>query len=205
MTKKTTTINEIITADLNEKGHNEFLACNQLDLVGGTLNYMYKITQYDEDVQDTVNRIIFRGYKLPDTKMDIFFKKMFVNKFMNRQIIEQTLESFSNNLIYNCMSHEHYLISLLKNMEDYLTNGNTVDSSRTHDNRTAIAQLPQSEVNVNVDNTILDYADNNTISRDKDINHQESENYDLDTLIKSFPLIDNYFKMLDKRCFLQVW
>lgn len=42
------------------------------------------------------------------------------------------------------------------------------DTQSTNDNRSAKATLPQSEVNINVDNTELNYADENDISKTKD-------------------------------------
>lgn len=55
-----------------------------------------------------------------------------------------------------------------KTHEDYRDDTNEETSSRA-DNRSADATLPQSQVNLNVDNTVLDYADTNTISRDKSV------------------------------------
>ena len=61
--------------------------------------------------------------------------------------------------------------------ESHETTDNTehADGNKTSDNRQADATLPQSEVNVNVDNTVLDYADNNTISRNKDVSSDDKK------------------------------
>lgn len=45
----------------------------------------------------------------------------------------------------------------------------------TTDDRNATSTLPQSQVNINVDNTNLDYADENTINRNKNV-HSDDEN-----------------------------
>ena len=47
------------------------------------------------------------------------------------------------------------------------------DGTKTNDNRNAESTLPQSEVNIDVDNTNLDYADTNTISRDKGVSSDD--------------------------------
>lgn len=47
------------------------------------------------------------------------------------------------------------------------------DGTTTNDNRNAESTLPQSEVNINVDNTNLDYADTNTIRRDKGVSSDD--------------------------------
>lgn len=63
--------------------------------------------------------------------------------------------------------------------ETHSDTSNTKTNS-TDDNRSANATLPQSEVNINVDNTTLNYADENTISRNKN-----TSNTDVDSSGKS--------------------
>lgn len=58
--------------------------------------------------------------------------------------------------------------------EKYQDTTNEENSSRS-DNRSAESTLPQSEVNLNVDNTTLDYADTNNISRDKSVGTKDTE------------------------------
>lgn len=58
--------------------------------------------------------------------------------------------------------------------EKYQDTSHEEDVSRT-DNRSAESTLPQSEVNLNVDNTVLDYADTNNISRDKSAGTKDTE------------------------------
>lgn len=49
------------------------------------------------------------------------------------------------------------------------------DSSNETDNREATANLPQSEININVDNDVLSYADTNTISKNKGTNTSDEK------------------------------
>lgn len=58
--------------------------------------------------------------------------------------------------------------------EKYQDTTNEEESSRS-DNRSAESTLPQSEVNLNVDNTTLDYADTNNISRDKSVGTKDTD------------------------------
>lgn len=58
--------------------------------------------------------------------------------------------------------------------ETYQDTSHEEDVSRT-DNRSAESTLPQSEVNLNVDDTVLDYADTNNISRDKSAGTKDTE------------------------------
>lgn len=61
-----------------------------------------------------------------------------------------------------------------KGHEEYKDYEDTITKS-FDDNRTAESTLPQSKVNIDVDNTVLDYADTNTISRDKNTSETVSE------------------------------
>lgn len=61
-----------------------------------------------------------------------------------------------------------------KGHEEYEDYEDTITKS-FDDNRTAESTLPQSQVNIDVDNTVLDYADTNTISRDKNTSETVSE------------------------------
>lgn len=61
-----------------------------------------------------------------------------------------------------------------KGHEEYQDYEDTITKS-FDDNRTAESTLPQSQVNIDVDNTVLDYADTNTISRDKNTSETVSE------------------------------
>lgn len=109
------------------------------------------------------------------------------------------------------------------------------EDNNTNDRRDANSTLPQSEVNINVDNTVLDYADTNNIGRDKghaegtkdgtldNINNGEtdtkrntqSENtsnhealtktYLIDNLEKIKNMRDEIFDIYDKKCFLHIW
>lgn len=54
------------------------------------------------------------------------------------------------------------------------TNSQTNEGSQTTDNRQAFQDLPQNNVNIDVDNTILEGASDNTINRNKQVDQQET-------------------------------
>ena len=121
-----------------------------------------------------------------------------------------------------------------KERQQQKTHDNYEDNN-TNDRREANSTLPQSEVNINVDNTVLDYADTNDISREKghaegtkdgtldNINNGEtdtkrntqSENTSNHEALNKTYLIDNLkqiedmrekiFEAYDKKCFLHIW
>lgn len=100
--------------------------------------------------------------------------------------LEQHVD-FNNDYVGNTIenSTEH---GETKQTQDSNTKDNYSDTSNTShsdttkgkggstdDNRSANATLPQSEVNINVDNTNLSYADENNISRNKNTNFNDTE------------------------------
>lgn len=55
------------------------------------------------------------------------------------------------------------------------TRDTNTDSSNVTDNREATTNLPQSEININVDNDVLSYADTNNISKNKGTNTSDEK------------------------------
>ena len=90
---------------------------------------------------------------------------------------------YVGNTIENSTEHGETKQTQDSNTKDnYSDTSNTTHSDTakgkggsTDDNRSANATLPQSEVNINVDNTNLNYADENNISRNKNTNFNDTE------------------------------
>ena len=90
---------------------------------------------------------------------------------------------YVGNTIENSTEHGETKQTQDSNTKDnYSDTSNTTHSETTNgkggstdDNRSANATLPQSEVNINVDNTNLNYADENSISRNKNTNFNDTE------------------------------
>lgn len=55
------------------------------------------------------------------------------------------------------------------------TNEENITGKDTTENREAESTLPQNKVNINVDNDVLDYADNNNIQKDKKDSNQDTK------------------------------
>lgn len=85
--------------------------------------------------------------------------------------LENTTEQGQTKQRTQDKTHEDYRDDTNENYQD---TSHEEDVSRT-DNRSAESTLPQSEVNLNVDNTVLDYADTNNISRDKSTGAKDTE------------------------------
>src|SRR5699024_175941 len=187
-----------------------------------------KILRYDEDVSDIID-YIFSGVSLNKEEHDKHFKKGFLSRFVNRQINRQTVEAFKMELLSTFISNETFINTLYEDLEKYIQQTNTTiwqtnqinrqlnDSSSTTDHRQAFADLPQSSTKLYADNTVMDHATDNTISRNKQKNKQETEGetsgktesenktYQLDELLKSNGLLEQVYDIFDRKCFLQVW
>lgn len=250
MSKYTTTINDYISGELKRLGHNEFINDGNLTMNDPEYAFIQKILFYDEDVQEIVDDKIFKGFKFTDEDVDKNFKETFVARFLDREINRQTIEAFAAQVLYVTLTHQEWILRIFgKDMEKYLENHETMQSedegtqdqktennqtnkqnvtgNDTSENREALSTLPQNAVNIDVNNTELDYADENTISKDKRDNKQEtkgeqksdgsqnqksnskhqslSKTYNLSNLQELYSMKEQLFKDYDKHCFLQIW
>lgn len=258
----TTTLYKIITSELYKIGHNKEIVDKEGNLVffDNDFQVMSKVMSYDNDVKGIMDHI-FNGLQLKDPEHDHHFKKTFFYKFINRQINRQTIETFKFELMSTFLINQDYINRIYTDMEKYIvghseTNQeNTQDSNdlktsnsknntnnitestsignTTSDNRQARTDLPQSNINLDVNNTVMRSANENDISRNKQDNTQnnkdeqtsinETENkdvseshsegvtnsttkaYQLDELFKTHGVLDQVMNVFDVKCFLQFW
>ena len=225
----TTTLFNVIRSELIKKGLDEFLDNEgNLILFKEEHQFMTKILSYDEDVSEIVDKL-FSGLSLKDPDHDLHFKKTFIYRFINRRINRQTIESFKLELLSVFLTHQDYINRVYMDMEKYVTqtatsesqnkqtNHQQTDGTTTSDNRSAFADLPQTAVNLDVDNTIMQYPSDNTISRHKQTNRQQTDGetlgehlsqnkvYRLDELFKTNGVLEDIFNKFDQKCFMQVW
>ena len=237
MTMVTTTLFKIIQSELIKNGHSEFEADEPATDVFPFGKFVFfdkeyqfteKIMTFDNDVVDIVDWL-FHGLTLDYKEHDEHFKKIFLYRFVNRQINRQTIEAFKMELMNVFMTNKDYINRVYKDSESFILQKNksssdnvqknkqSNNSKTSSDNRQAFTDLAQSNVNIDVDKTVLEYASDNTISRNKqDTTNNtdgetvgnvltDSESYALDELIKSSTLLENIMIMFDKKCFLQIW
>lgn len=225
----TTTLFNIIRSELIKRGHHEIVDRDgNLVFFDSDHQFMTKILSFDDDVSDIVNDL-FNDMTLDDMDHDKHFKKNFLYRFINRQINRQTIESFKLEILSTFLSNQDYINRVYSDLDQYLTqkqinesenkqkNNQSNDGSTTTDNRSAFADLPQSTVNLDVNNTNMQYPSDNTISRNKQTNTSEStgettgettgenRSYQLDELFKTSGVLEQIFNTFDSKCFLQVW
>lgn len=225
----TITLYDYIKSDLIQQGFNEFKDKNgKFVFMNEEYQFMTKILSYDDDIKKIINKL-FTGVSLNNRQNDEHFKKTFLYRFLNRQINFQTVESFRVSLLSTFLMNQQYINTVYDELDQYITqkqlneninnqtNKQLSDGSTTTDNRQAYAQLPQNNVQLDVDSTVMNSANDNTISRNKQINQQEntgettgqseseSKSYQLNELLKSSQIMENIFNEFDRKCFLQVW
>lgn len=217
---RTVTLFKYIRSELLRKGLNEFTnEAGELVFYDKDYQFITKIMRYDEDVSNIIDDLFYQLH-LDDRDSDYHFKKTFTLRFLNRQINRQTIDSFRIELMNAFLTKEHYLNQLYNDLDQYILSVNKTDQQNRQkndgttisDNRQANAELPQSTVNLDLDNTIMETADDNTVARNKQRNNQETDgetmtenkSYQLDQLIKSSQLMEELLNYFDRKCFLQV-
>lgn len=216
----TTTLFKYIQSELIKRGLNEFEKDGELILFDSKQQFMNKIFTYDDDVASIMNDL-FIQQSLNDLENDHHFKKLFLYRFVNRQINRQTIESFQLELANVFLSQADYINRIYEELEQYLTGASQSnqstkqvnDGQTTTDSRSAFSDLPQSSTNLDVDNTIMTAASDNTVSRNKQTNQQASDgtqsthskSYQLDQLLKTSGIMEQILNQFDRKCFLQIY
>lgn len=225
----TITLYDFIQSELIKKGLNEFID-EEGNLIFFEQKYQFtsKILSFDDDVAKIVHDL-FCGQSLNNKEYDHHFKKAFLYRFVNRKINRQTIEAFQMEMLSTFLSNESFINRIYNDVDKYVTqtslshqtnnqvNKQKNEGNTTSDNRSAFADLPQNNVQLDVDSTVMESASDNTISRNKQTNKQETDgessgetigenkSYQLDELFKTNGLLDQIFNVFDVKCFMQVW
>lgn len=231
--KTTASLMDMIQTGLINNGLNEFVnkidGTEQITLHNDKFTFIRKVAQYDEDVQQVVNKMFFMNFKLANPQADLFFKHSFVSRFLDREIANQTVDLFANHLVGQLITDEPFITNLYENMEKYLNNysenmseSNTNSKNNTNSNsfdgyNRANADLPQDNINLDLTKNSIDYANETNINRGFNKNNSDTSNnedsnskgistsYNAEILDKINLQWDNLYKKYDKKLFLQVW
>lgn len=228
----TTNLYNIIESELQKKGYNDYFNEGKITAFDKNFSLYHKMLAFDEDVSGIVTNVLFNGFTF-STEVDTLFKKMFTQRFLNREINRQTVEAFTGKLLYTTYAYQTYIETVFTDLIAYANNEamttqnnanhnvavNVADGTTISDGRQLESDLPQDNINLNVDNTVLDYGNRNSISRNKNKNDQTNTNTsdgtqnntsvaivkNLEVLIRSSGVLDELFNIYDKSCFLQTW
>ena len=211
---KTATIYDLLESEIMKTGMNEYVDENgKLIFFDSEYSIMSKILAYEDDIYQLMTKKFFIGQGLEDEEKDKKFKKAFLHRFLHREINRQTIEAFATQVVYTFMANEDFINRIYSDLDQYLLGKTTSNQDSTNtsttDNRSAFSQLPQNNVHLDVDSTVMTTANDNTISRNKQATTQNQQNensqYKLDELYKINGLIDMILDKFDIKCFLQTW
>ena len=208
--KTTTRLYDIIYGELERHRaeiyrSNNQLIFNQANLMRKTLEY--KDPYFIKMLQET----LFFGTSNINQRER--FEREFLQRFINRVIKYQTVDLFSTYLA-SFVSEYQELINYTYDKYDMLVLGQveTVsnnNSTSTNKTNSIYSNLPQNQVNMNLDIDTLDYADDNTISKSRATNsgtdRSTSSAYDIEALNKISALKEQIFKDMDNLLFSQFY
>lgn len=217
MSKHTTTLMDILRSELIKRGENEFINDGRLTFFDDKYAFIEKVAKFDDDVYDIVTKHFFGNRSYPDETIDRNFKEAFTNRFMDRQIGRQTLEAFQSQVVTLFIQYSEYIYYTFGKLDDFIENKQASEthsdeqSTETSDYRGLEATLPQTEVNLDVTDDDLNYADTNNINKRQDKGNRqansnsENRNFNPDNLEKVFLMKERIMNKFDQKCFLQIW
>lgn len=214
--KTTTTLEEILRNEASKYQDWDDLFNNKsghLIRYGETDALIYQVAQYSDMVADLCNHAFFSGYKLSNEEADKFFKKMFVNRFLIREIGFQTVDIFRTRLIGLLLQYEQYIVNTYTNYNKMFSGQADTTTDNTSEGinkqRYAHVSLPQNNVNIDLNNDIADYADTNDLTNNSSNNQSQSRNsstkFSPDVLRKLENVYQRVLDDFDVKLFLQVY
>lgn len=208
--KTTTRLYDIIYGELDRHRVEIYRSNNQI--IFNQANLMRKTLEYkDPNFIKMLQETLFYGTSNINQRER--FEREFLQRFINRVIKYQTVDLFSTYLA-SFVSEYQELINYTYDKYDMLvtaqvetvSNNNSTSTNKTN---SIYSNLPQNQINMNLDIDTLDYADDNTISKSRSTNsgtdRSTSSAYDIDALNKLSALKEQIFKDMDSLLFSQIY
>ncbi len=214
--KTTTTLEDILRNESSKYKNWDDIFNNkngQLIRYGATDALIYQVAQYTDMISDLCDHAFFSGYTLSDEKADKFFKKMFVNRFLIREIGFQTVDIFRTRLLGMLLQYEQYIVNTYKNYDKMFSghSESTTDQKGEGMNKQRYAHisLPQNNVNIDLNNDIAEYADINDLTNNSTDNSNNSktvsDKFSPEVLSKLQNVYQRLLDDFDRKLFLQVF
>ena len=210
MVKTTTRLYDIIYGELERNRAEIYRSNNQI--IFNQSNLMRKTLEYKDPYFIKMLQETF-FYGTSNINQRERFEREFLQRFINRVIKYQTVDLFSTYLA-SFVSEYQELINYTYDKYDMLVLGqvDTVsnnNSTTTNKSNSIYSNLPQNQINMNLDIDSLDYADDNTISKSRATNsgtdRSTSSAYDIEALNKLSALKEQIFKDMDNLLFSQLY
>ena len=208
--KTTSRLYDIIYGELERHRAEIYRSNNQI--IFNQANLMRKTLEYkDPNFIKMLQETIFYGTSNINQRQR--FEREFLQRFINRVIKFQTVDLFATYLA-SFVSEYQEIINYTYDKYDMLVTGQveTVsnnNSTSTNKTNSIYSNLPQNQINMNLDIDTLDYADDNTISKSRATNsgtdRSTSSAYDIEALSKISALKEQIFKDMDSLLFSQIY
>src|SRR5699024_1198948 len=176
-------------------------------------SFIQKVLRFEPEVEKVVTSRLFGGLTFESELVDKIIKRLFIVRFFDREIAQQTIEAFSLQVQRVSLTYETYINESILNISKYvlgqLETTSSGDSENENNRRSLNADLPQDNINMSLQNDVLNFATTNDISKDlskgKNNNETITNRYDINNLLKSKNILNNIMDEYDKKCFLQRW
>lgn len=209
MVQTTTTIKDIMQSEFIKRGKNEWVnkinGKTQITDNNRSFAFIYKIMEYDSDTDEIVTEEFFNRVRLNNIDADKYFKKIFCNKFIDREIAPQTVEAFASRVTALYLQRATEITVLYEKLEDYFLGKSVSDAHDKSGYNQLTATLPQDEVNMDLTANTQDFADDNSINRAFDDNNRVSTTANPDNIAKLNKVWEEIFTTFDLSCFLQIY
>ena len=208
--KTTSRLYDIIYGELDRHRVEIYRSNNQI--IFNQANLMRKTLEYkDPNFIKILQETLFYGTSNINQRER--FEREFLQRFINRVIKFQTVDLFSTYLA-SFVSEYQEVINYTYDKYDMLVTGQVEtisnnNSTSTNKSNSIYTNLPQNQINMNLDIDTLDYADDNTISKSRATNSgtdkSSSSAYDIDALSKISALKEQIFNDMDNLLFSQLY
>lgn len=217
--KTTTRLYDIIYSTYN-KLYGDFLRDNQIIYFNPELQFTHKIVEYDDEIKTVCRNTIFYGLDFLEENVRERFEKEFLARFLTRTIKFQTYEVLNWRLTSFIGGIREIITDYYTNADKYLK-GNTVieandeatnNSATTARDNSLNASLPQDNVDMSLDKTVYNYADDTHYSKSNSVSNadanshstNETNSFDVGRLKELHMYHEALFNDLDKQIFSQI-
>lgn len=217
--KTTTRLYDIIYSTYN-KIYGDFLVDNQIIYFNREFQFSSKIATYDEQIKTVCRNSIFYGLDFLEENVRERFEREFLSRFLTRTIKFQTYEVLNWRLTSFIGGIREIVTDYYKNADKYLK-GNTFieakdqaenNSTTTARDNSLNASLPQDNVDMSLDKTVYDYADDTHYSKSNSVSNadanshstNETNSFDIGRMKELHMYHEALFNDLDKQLFSQI-
>lgn len=209
--KYTITLADFFLSELKKTGFNFYSTQNEITFYNEENQIHRKIILYDNDIKKIAQRTIFLGIEFLSAEVKENFEKAFLSRFYNREINQQTIESFSILLFSKILEKKDIITSLFdstKFLENKSISNSKSDDNNVSRNNLLNADLPQDKTDISLDVDSLEYANDTSLSKSTSKggsqSSSDSSSFNFDNVEKLSIQIEELFNSFEKSLFMYV-